>query len=179
MPTLAFLQFLAMSVMLGIAVVTDVRERRIPNVVTVSGAGVALILAAVAAGGVPGGALLGMVVALAATLPLFALGALGAGDAKLLAAVGAFVGVGNLLPVVLYAGLAGGLLGLVSSIRRGVIIPVLMETWNTVLYIVTLGRRGRRQTIEDANAQTIPYGVAIAAGAMATWFFPITFGGTA
>jgi prepilin peptidase CpaA len=179
MPVIATLQFLAMCTMLGIAVLTDVRERRIPNEVTVGGAVVALILASIATGGVPGASLLGMAVALALTVPLFALGALGAGDAKLMAAVGAFVGIGNLLPVVLYAGLAGGLLGLVSSIRRGVIIPVLLETRNTVVHTLTLGRYGRRQTIEDPDARTIPYGVAIAAGALAAWFFPISLGGTA
>ena len=179
MPSLTTIQLLAMCIMLGIAVLTDVRERRIPNTVTVGGSIVALVLATIGAGGFPGAALLGMTVALALTVPLFALGALGAGDAKLLAAVGAFVGIGNLLPVVLYAGLAGGLLGLASSIRRGVILPVLLETRNTLVHILTLGRHGRRQTIEDPDARTIPYGVAIAAGAIAAWFFPITLGGTA
>lgn len=177
MSSLVTLKLLAMLAMLGSAAVTDVRERRIPNGVILFGAGTAVALSALEAGGLPASSLLGLVVALAITFPVFALGALGAGDAKLLAAVGAFMGVGGLLPVLLYTGIAGGILGLASAIRRGVILPILIEAKNLGLYLLTLGRHGARRTFEDPNAVTIPYGVAIAAGAAAAWFFPISLGG--
>jgi len=178
MSTLVTLKLLAMLAMLGTAAVTDLRERRIPNRVTLFGAGAAIALSAAETGGVPTASLLGMVVALVVTFPLFALGALGAGDAKLAAAVGAFLGLQGLLPAALFAGIAGGLLGLYWSIRRGVIIPVLLETGNRLVYIATLGRRGAKVTIQDPEARTIPYGVAIAAGAVLAWFFPLFPGGT-
>lgn len=179
MPALATLRLMAMLAVVGTAAVTDLRTRRIPNRVTGLGVATAVVLAAAETRGFPAGALAGLGVALAATFPLFALGALGAGDAKLAAAVGAFVGVEGLFAVVVYAGLAGGLLGLASASRRGVILPVLLETRNTLTYALTLGRRGTRRTIEDPNAQTIPYGVAIAAGAVLSWFFPIHLTGSA
>jgi prepilin peptidase CpaA len=173
------LQLLALLVMLGLAVVSDLRERRIPNRVTVWGAGVGLVLSALVAGGIPTSALWGVVVALGLSLPAFALGVLGAGDAKLLAAVAAFVGLGALPSVLLYGGLAGGILGLASSIQRGTVIPVLLNLPGTFVYVATLGRRGARQSIQDPNARTIPYGVAIAAGAVAAWFFPLSLGASA
>lgn len=178
MSTLVTVKFLALIAMLGIAVATDLRERRIPNAVTVTGASAAILLAVFGVGIGLTSSLLGLVVALGVTIPFFALGALGAGDAKLLAAVGAFMGVGGLLPVLLYSGIAGGIIGLVASTRRGVILPVLLQTRGVLLYTLTFGRRGSRTTIEDPDAQTIPYGVAIAAGTVMAWFFPISLGGT-
>ena len=179
MPTILAIKFLAMLAMLSVATVTDLRERRIPNSVTVPGAAAAILLAAVDLGEVPAGALLGLGAALAVGFPAFALGAFGAGDAKLLAAVGAFVGVGGLVSVVLYSGVAGGLLGIVSAIRRGVIVPVLLEAGSLMVWIVTFGRMGTRRTLRDPEAQTIPYGVAIAAGAILAWLYPIPVGGVA
>lgn len=178
MSTLVTLKLLAMLATVGTAAVTDLRERRIPNRVTTIGAGTAIVLSAAETGGLPTTALLGLGVALLVTFPLFAFGALGAGDAKLAAAVGAFLGVEGLLSAAIFGGLAGGLLGLFWSIRRGVIIPVLIETGHRLVYLATFGRRGARVTIQDADARTIPYGVAIAAGAVLAWFFPLTLAGT-
>jgi prepilin peptidase CpaA len=137
------------------------------------------VLSALAVGGVPSSAILGVLTALGLSVPAFALGVLGAGDAKLLAAVAAFVGLAALPSVLLYGGLAGGILGLVSSVQRGTVIPVLLNLPGTFVYVATFGRRGTRQSIEDPNARTIPYGVAIAAGAVAAWFMPLSFGGAA
>jgi prepilin peptidase CpaA len=179
MTPVAAVKLLAMLAMLGVAVFTDLRERRIPNKVTLSGAVAALLLSALEIGGIPTGALLGLGVALAVSFPAFALGALGAGDAKLLAAVGAFVGGSGLFAVLIYSGFAGGLLGLASAIRRGVIIPVLLETKNLAIWMVTFGHKGARRTIQDPEARTVPYGVAIAVGAVLAWIYPIPLGGAA
>lgn len=176
MSTLVTVKFLALLAMLGTAVVTDLRERRIPNQLTVSGATAAVLLSAFEVGGLPAASILGLAVALGLAIPFFALGALGAGDAKLLAAVGAFMGFGGLLPVLLYSGIAGGVMGLAVSIRRGVILPVLLHTRSVLVHTLTLGRMGSRTTIEDPDAQTIPYGVAIAVGTVTAWFLPLTLG---
>ena len=176
MDVLTSVKFLALLAMLATAVFTDIRERRIPNELTVVGAAVAIALSCVQVMGLPVSNLLGMIVGLALAIPFFALGALGAGDAKLLSAVGAFVGVGALLPVLLYSAIAGGVIAVAVAVRRGVILPVLLQTRGVLLYAVSMGRLGARQTIEDPNATTIPYGVAIAAGTVMAWFFPISLG---
>lgn len=176
MTALATLKLAALLAMLGVAVATDLRERRIPNRLTVLGALTAVALSAFSGGGALGASLLGMATALGLSIPFFALGALGAGDAKLLAAVGAFVGIGGLLPVLLYSAMAGGLLGIASAVRRGVILPALLQARGLLVYAATVGRRGSRTTIDDPNAQTIPYGVAIAAGTVVACLFPLSIG---
>ncbi len=177
MTALALTRLSTLAILLSIAVVTDVRERRIPNRLTLSGGLLGILLGAVAVGGFPVSSLLGAVIALVVAFPFFALGALGAGDAKLLAMVGTFVGPAGLLPVVLYGGVAGGLLGLGSSLRRGTTIPLLFRVRDLFVYLATFGRRGKRRTLEDPEAEAVPYGVAIAAGALGAWCFPIALGG--
>ncbi len=176
MTALATLKLAAMLAMLGAAVATDLRERRIPNRLTVSGALAAVALTTLQGGGALGASLLGVAAALGLSIPFFALGALGAGDVKLFAAVGAFVGIGGLLPVLLYSAVAGGLLGIASTVQRGVILPALLQARGLLIHTVTLGRRGSRTTIDDPNAQTIPYGVAIAAGTVVACLFPLSIG---
>ena len=62
-------------------------------------------------------AALGLFVGLAVFFPLFALGAMGAGDVKLMAAVGAWIGAKPILYVALYGSVAGGVLALVVAVR--------------------------------------------------------------
>ena len=101
MTTLPVLRLLVLAAFLLVAVIHDLKSRRIPNRVTVTGALVGLVLATLEQGAFPGSALLGAAVALVVCFPFFALGALGAGDAKLFAMVGVFVGPGGLLSVLL------------------------------------------------------------------------------
>lgn len=171
------LQITALAVLLAAAVYTDLREHRIPNSVTVPGLLVGLLLDALAEGGFPGSAFAGAGLALLVSLPLVALGGVGAGDAKLLTAVGAFVGPGGLLSVLVYGGLAGGVLALANTIRRGAILGVMLNLKNLIISWATLGRRGHRIRLDSPGAQSVPYAVAIAAGAILTWFFPFSVRG--
>ncbi len=178
MSVISALHFTALVLLLSVAVFTDLKERRIPNKLTGPGLLVGLVFAGILEGGFPTMGLLGAVLALVLSFPMVALGALGAGDAKLLIAVGAFVGPGGLVSVVLYAALAGGVLALASTIRRGTLILVLMNSLKLFVHMITLGRRGERLGLDTPGAHSVPYGVAIAAGALATWFAPIAIGGS-
>ena len=178
MTLLPSLQFLALAALLGAAVVTDLRDRRIPNELTVSGLLVGLAIAAMMEGGMPVSALAGAGLAFVISLPFVALRALGGGDAKLLVAVGVFVGPAGLLSVALYGALAGGLLAAGSAIRRGAILPVLLNSGKLFFHLITLGRHGERFGLDNPQAQSVPYGLAIAAGALVTWFAPFSLGAT-
>jgi prepilin peptidase CpaA len=167
--------FAVLVVLLAAATATDLRHRRIPNGLTATGIVVGLALGLVQ--GQLAASFLGLGAALAIGLPLFALGALGGGDAKLLGAVGALLGPTSFVSALLYAGLAGGAMALVQAVRRGTIIPLLLRTFDLALWAVTLGRRGMRLSLESPGALSIPYGAAIAVGALAAWFFPLLAGG--
>lgn len=159
---------IVLAFVLSLAVVYDLRERRIPNALTLGGTCAALALRVVIdptliAAGLTGAGL-GLVVALA----LYASGVWGAGDGKLLVAVGAFVGPQGLLIALLGAGVTGGVMALAVSWRRGVLIPVLLNVKSLSLWCLTFGRAGARGE-PAAAAVTVPYGPAIAAGAALAW----------
>src|SRR4029450_4918407 len=100
-------------VVAALACITDLRSRRIPNVLTFT-AGLCGIAAAALVDGMSGAttSATGWLVVIAIFFPFFALGGLGAGDVKLLGAIGAWLGPMNAVWVGLYAGAAGGLLAI-------------------------------------------------------------------
>lgn len=125
------------------AATTDAIERKIPDILPI---GLALVaLARIALVLAAGGAALGAAADVAAAVAVFALGAagfgagvLGGGDVKLLAAGTLWVGVASLLPFLMATALAGGVLALLF------LLPGLV--------------RG------EAGRVALPYGIAIAAG---------------
>ncbi|PLZ03356.1 hypothetical protein CY652_05995 [Burkholderia sp. WAC0059] len=90
----------------------DCRSRRIPNALVVAGLLGAFVCALAGRGpfGLPcAGALLGAAAGLAALLPFFALGVMGAADVKVFAALGAWCGIDLLPGLWIVANLAAGL----------------------------------------------------------------------
>jgi prepilin peptidase CpaA len=156
-----------------LAAASDVLTRRIPNAVTVAG-----ILAAPVLWGLAGGpavalaSLLGGGLALVLGMILFALGALGGGDAKLLVVTGAFLGPAGFIWVaasVLVIGITGGALALALALVEGSLLATLGRAWRLALHLTTLGRAGAPRDVESPGALNVPYGVAIAAGSVLTW----------
>jgi prepilin peptidase CpaA len=98
----------------------DLHSRRIPNRLTF-GAALGALLYATATAGVAGAgsSAMGWIIALLLFLPFFLLGGMGAGDVKLMAAVGAWLGTAEVVHAVLYAALAGALLALVLVVLKG------------------------------------------------------------
>ena len=157
-------------VVLLVASWTDVRARRIPNWLTVGGmiAGLA-VRTWMGPGPLVDGAL-GVGLGLLLAAPFFAVGALGGGDAKLLMAVGAFMGPADLARASLVIALVGGLIALLEAARRRVLLPTLASCGFLLLRWVTLGRRGRERMVVGGERLAVPYGVAIAAGSLLWWF---------
>ena len=147
----------------------DVRQRRIPNWLTVGGTVAVLVLRGFVGMGALGSGLLGGALGLLLGLLLFAIGAMGAGDGKLLAAVGAGLGFGGFVQALPLIGLAGGVLALVMTIRAGTLIPTLLRFQELGLHVLTFGRAGERRTLAMPGAVTVPYGVAVAAGVVWAW----------
>ena len=156
-----------MTVVVVAAVVTstvvDLRTRRIPNAVTLATAISGFALAATGASGLTlGGALAGCGLGLLLMLPGHFIGGTGAGDVKLLAALGAVVGPGSIFSTFLYSAIAGGLIALGFAIARG----RLQQTVRGVSRIA-VGDAGARQAASAVGTNNrFPYAPAIAAGSL-------------
>jgi prepilin peptidase CpaA len=157
--------------MLVLAAALDLATRRIPNWLVFGGGACALALRAGAGVGSVWEGLLGVSLAFGLTLPLFAVGALGGGDAKLLMAVGAFMGPGRLVGALLVIAIVGGIIALLFSAGRGVLLPALLNARAMLGSWLRLGRRGADASTPAPSAATIPYGLAIAIGAVVWWFW--------
>ena len=163
----------ALVALLLVATVFDLRSRRIPNALTASGFVIAIALRFVAGPGAGIDGLTGALLAFVLCLPFFVLGVLGGGDAKLLMAVGAFMGPRDLLMAMLLIASIGGIIGAVDAARRGILLPVLYNCGDILKSWATLGRRGSNRSLAAADAHAIPYGVAIALGALIWWFVQV------
>ena len=170
--------------LLGYAAIEDVRRRRIPNALVLCGIAVAMALHALAmaigAASLLGGAwwsgFVGLTAGLALMLPLYWLRAMGAGDVKLMAMVGAFIGPGPVVWATLCTLIAGGILSIVYMLGRGVAAQTL-NNLRALLFDWTV-RVGSGQGIRVAplenTAARLPYALAIALGTGASLLWPWT-----
>ncbi len=149
---------------------SDLRTRRIPNALTITGLIVALLIRSAHGLDAVGTGALGAALAFGVAFPLFALRGLGAGDVKLLAACGAFLGPSRLVIALLVTALLGGLMAIIAVLQRGALRRTLANCGAILTGAWTTSRRTGLPTLATRGAITIPYGVAIAAGALAGWF---------
>ncbi len=173
-----------LAALLVAAVVADLRSRRVPNALVLVGLMLAFTTHTIAlvagfaplAGAAWWSPLTGLLTGLASLMPLYLLRATGAGDVKLMAMVGAFIGVQPVLTATLYTLLAGGLLSLVFMLGRG----VAAQTLANVRFLLTdwalraSSGQGARLAPLQTTAARLPYAVAIALGTGAALLWPLT-----
>jgi len=160
------------------AVWNDVKSHLIPNWIVFFGAGAGLLLNSVLPEGygfisvLPGAlgfwkALAGLSLGLAIMLPLHMLRAMGAGDVKLVAMVGAFLGPNAVIGTILITFVIGGVMAVVVVLRNGT-LGLLINN----LYSMLLGSFIRTTVLHEmptidaasVSAGKLPYGVAITLG---------------
>lgn len=167
----------ALAVLLSIAVWHDVRTRRIPNRLVLAGLPAGLFLNTVLPAGAglfsdPAGAigllasLAGAAVGLATLLPLYAMGAMGAGDVKLMAMIGAFLGPQSVIGAALLSLLAGGVLALAVACWTGTLARVLRDTRALLAHTIARTATGASAaTGKPAESSAkLAYAIAIGAG---------------
>jgi prepilin peptidase CpaA len=163
----------AFVVLVVAAVAKDLKSRRIPNWLTAGGLVAALCLRLVMGRDSLVDGLSGAGLAALVSLPFFVVGALGGGDGKLLIAIGGFMGPVRLAGALLMIALVGGALAVVDAYRRGILLPVWFNVVDLLKHWLTLGRGGKKIDLFSPGAVTIPYGVAIAVGSLAWWFWGV------
>ena len=155
-----------------VACVTDLRSRRIPNVLTFGAAAAGIVFHAI----VPGGesvtsAVLGWLVGVAVFFVPFALGGLGGGDVKLLGALGAWLGPAGIIWAALYTGVAGGVLAIVAAVASGYFRKALSNIYLLLAHWRIAGIRALPQlTLETSQGPRLAYAIPIFAGTVvAIW----------
>jgi len=148
----------------------DFRTHRIPNGLTVAGLAAALILRAPLGVDALIQGLTGLGLAFVISLVLYLLRAIGGGDVKLLAAVGAFLGSSEILGALGLIAVLGAGFALLSVTRRGLLPLLIFNTLDLVKSWRSLGQSGQTRKLESPAALTIPYAVPIALGTLIWWF---------
>jgi len=152
----------------AIGAVTDLATHRVPNKLTYSGMLVAIAgrfalegwhgLGSAVAGGLVGGG---------AFLIFFLLHVMGAGDVKLITAVGCFVGPSVAIEIVLASAIAGGIFAIVLSLWQGRLRVVLANSWDLIRFHAAVGAEVHPTlNLSNPQAERLPYAVAIAAGVL-------------
>lgn len=161
-------QLILLAILLATTIV-DSRSRRIPNLLSLGGATVGLLLALTGTSSVTLGASFGgLAVGLLALLPLYLLKAMGAGDVKLMAAVGSFLGPSLTLAAVLCTFIAGAVIALaVLLIRDGPRETIGRYAFGIKHLILGGGWLGKRVDKDGTGPLRFPYAAAILAGTVA------------
>jgi len=157
---------------------TDLRERRIYNKVVLSAAAAGILLQT-AQHGLPGlkSGLAGCGLGLLLFFLPFALGGLGAGDVKLLGAVGALKGPLFVIFTALGTALAGGVIAvfiLIGQRRLWATVKRLSCALGICLGGRSVGRKAALLLLERTPYSSLfPYGAAIFLGAVLAYFYCI------
>ena len=163
MPPISEPSFAALAAGLLIATAIDLRTRRIPNVVTALMAATGVALAVTGASGlslpaVGAGVALGVLL----MLPGHLLGATGAGDVKLMGAVGALLGPGLIVRAFLFTAVAGGVLAVLVAARRGRLATTIRGT----AHLVAQPSDAPHNLATAGPGRRFAYGPAIAVGSL-------------
>jgi prepilin peptidase CpaA len=174
------------TVLVGLAITTDLLWRRIPNFLTFPAFFLAIILRIYFQGWTGLGlALSGAFLAPILLLIMHGGRGIGMGDLKLAAAVGAIVGPVLAIAAMFLSAIAGGFLAIAFLLKYGSPLRDLLSTLSIGLpFRKTKTKESSPDTISGSTPKTIPYGVAIGVGSLLTlvvswwtgyenWFFSL------
>ncbi len=164
------------SILLGLLVIASVSDwsrYKIPNWLTLGGSVFALIYSAV----MPfspqlgfGWSLGGFSLGLSFMLPLYMLGMMGAGDVKLMAMVGAFLGMTHTLYALLFVFVSGGLAALAFSLWHQSLLRLAGNIKQSLTSLLPSTKAGVRLQVSGVGHESVgkfPYAVSITFGTTA------------
>jgi len=158
-----------------IAALSDLKERRIPNALTLPVFAVGLIWATWFGGisGLAESAGTSVLIALPYVILFLFFGG-GAGDAKLMGSIGAWLGFRQGLTVFVCVAIAGGIMAVAKAIAQKrlkfLLTSVFVSFYGLILYLIThrtMKLADEQTDIKQSGELDIPYGVAIFAGVCA------------
>lgn len=158
---------------LAVAVATDLHNRKIYNWLTFPAMAVGLLLST-AMGGL--GGLESSLIGFFAGIVVFAIGFflnagyMGAGDVKLMGAIGLWLGWPSIIATVLYVTAVGGIMALLAAIYHGSLTRLFKNIYWALVGLAV----GGNATIDakDSAAPALPYGVSIVLGTLLAMLYP-------
>jgi prepilin peptidase CpaA len=162
--------------LLAAAAICDYRTYRIPNLLTGGGIAFALLYNAAVPPEwhadwtwAPAGMLLGF----CAMLPMYAIRAMGAGDVKLMAMVGAFLGLNGTFHALLFSIITGGIAALAFALHKRVLGRMFTNSGNVLrgmMWSTVAGGNPRLHVGTAPSVGKLAYGISIAVGTTAYLF---------
>lgn len=153
--------------LLGSAVCADNWSHRIPNIFILLGV-VASAIGQIGLYGVDGliawGG--GLAVGFLCFLPLYIFGGMAAGDVKLIAVVGSYLGITGAFWAAFFSLIAGGVVGVLILLHKRQLWRFVQRYWA----IASL-RAYIRPEADDAAQQRFPYAIAILLGTLASLYW--------
>jgi prepilin peptidase CpaA len=168
---------LLLATLVLIAAVFDVRFRRIPNWLVLSGILLGLALNVFLFGSIGAkSALLGGALAMSVYFPLFIVRGMGAGDVKLMIAIGILVGPANWLAIFFLTAVLGGAFAIFMLFRSGLLMHTLANVGFILSRLIQLKAPYKERPdldISSPKALTLPHGATIAVGSFAFMLVPL------
>lgn len=164
----SYLVFFALLLALAGAVI-DLREHRIPNWLTYPGILIGIALRGALLGWKAGllSALAGCLLAGGIMFLFYAVRAMGAGDVKIMAAIGAFIGPKGAVGVLLATAICGGVLAIVYALYRHRMLSTLKNMFSVLRFHAWAGVQSHPEfNLDNPAALRMPYGLAIALGTL-------------
>lgn len=172
------LPMLILTTLLMLATVTDLRAHRIPNAVSLGGCILGLVLGTVLGGWAGlGAAAGGLAVGFFALIGLYAAGGMAAGDVKLMAAAGSFLGPWLAFHAVLYTFMAGAVLGIAYLVFKDGVRETFARYGTGIKYLITTRKwMVTRPDPQQQGPLRFPYALAIAIGSLTAALTPPLLG---
>ena len=165
--------YTVLSVALGVSLVTDLKSRKILNIITFPS-----ILFGLAFYSITQGwdgfffSSIGFMVGIGTLLIPFLLGGMGAGDVKLMGAVGALMGAAFSLKAFVTIALIGGLISMFLIVKKKGAIHIIQSLY--ILPSLIVETKGLLQLKPNGDSSiAFPYGVPIVLGTLITWVWGV------
>jgi prepilin peptidase CpaA len=152
--------FMVLALMLAIAVYVELKERRIPNWLTLSGMALGLLIAYLDHFFML--SIVGLLIGFGFLFIFYVFGGVGGGDVKLMGAAGALMGAHLIQPALVYTAFIGAFLAVMMLIWR-------KDFWMRIALgfkKLAFWRKESVTELEPPAPIAVPYGIAIALGCL-------------
>ena len=153
--------------------VTDVKSRRIPNLITIPAFFFGLLLHLYLGGwkqmltSLAAGLICGVIF-----LVFYIAGGMGAGDVKLITAVGAIAGLSHIAYILVLTAITGGIMAVILALARGKLKQTLMNVGEIASHHKQAGLQPHPDlNLKNVQTLRLPYALAIAGGSVLTLYF--------